>query len=125
MEETKRQQQFASLIREELSSIFIREATHWFGNAFITVTAVRVTPDLAIARIYLSFLQLTGKDILLEEIQEKSKQLRNVLGQRIRKSVRIIPELIFFMDDTAEYAAKMDSLLAGLNIPPEEPAETV
>ncbi len=118
--ETKRQQQFASLIREELSNIFIREATHWFGNAFITVTTVRVTPDLAIARIYLSFLELSGKQILLEDIQEKSKQIRNVLGQRIGKSVRVIPELQFFIDDTAEYAAHIDSLLAGLHIPPAE-----
>ena len=117
--ESKRQQQFARLIREELSNIFIREATHWFGNAFITVTTVRVTPDLAIARVYLSFLQTTGKETLLEDIQEKSKQIRNVLGQRIRQSVRVIPELQFFMDDTAEYAAHIDSLLAGLNIPPE------
>jgi ribosome-binding factor A len=116
--ETKRQQQFARLIREELSDIFLREAKHWIGNAFITVTAVRMTPDLAIARIYLSFLQNDGKEALLEEIQEKAKQIRNVLGQRIRKSVRIIPELQFFLDDTAEYAARIDSLLAGLNIPP-------
>lgn len=122
--ETKRQQQFARLIREELSDIFLREAKHWIGNAFITVTTVRVTPDLAIARIYLSFLQNNGKEALLEEIQEKSKQIRNVLGQRIRQSVRIIPELHFFLDDTAEYAARIDNLLAGLNIPPAEAKTT-
>jgi ribosome-binding factor A len=116
--ESKRQQQFARLIREELSDIFLREAKHWFGNAFITVTAVRVTPDLAIARIYLSFLQSNGKEALLEEIQEKAKQMRNVLGQRIRQSVRVIPELQFFADDTAEYAARIETLLSGLNIPP-------
>ena len=118
--ETKRQQQSARLLREELGNIFLRNGVAWFGNNFITVTTVRVTPDLAVAKVYLSFLQTSNKDEVFESIEEKNKIIRNALAQNIRKSVRIIPELQFFIDDTAEYAAHIDSILAGLNIPPAE-----
>jgi ribosome-binding factor A len=60
---------------------------------------------------------------ILEDIQEKSRAIRNILGQRIRKSVRVIPELHFFLDDTAEYASHIDKLLSGLDIPPAEHTE--
>jgi ribosome-binding factor A len=118
--ESKRQQQFARLIREELSAIFQREVSHLFGNVMITVTTVRATPDLGIARVYISLFLADNKQVVLEEIQEKSKTIRNLLAQRIRKSVRIIPELQFYLDDTAEYASHIEGLLSKLDIPPAE-----
>jgi ribosome-binding factor A len=124
--DSKRQQQFARLIREELSAIFQRDAQSWFSQVLITVTTVRATPDLGIARVYLSFMLLNNQTTqaqILEDIQEKSRAIRNILGQRIRKSVRVIPELHFFLDDTAEYASHIDKLLSGLDIPPAEHTE--
>ena len=118
--ESKRQQQVARLLQRELSAIFQKDARHLFGKAFITITTVRVTPDLGIARVYLSFMLVDNKQETLEDIKDHTKSIRQMLGQKIRNSVRIIPELNFYLDDTADYAAKMDALLGGLDIPPAE-----
>ncbi|WP_428658350.1 30S ribosome-binding factor RbfA [Runella sp.] len=116
--ESKRQQKVARQIQKDLSDIFQKEGRTWFDNAFITVTIVRMSPDLSVARVYLSFLAVKNKGLVLEQIQERSKQIRQLLGQRVRHQLRIVPEVHFYLDDTAEYAAKMDSLFAGLTIPP-------
>ncbi|GAB4023856.1 30S ribosome-binding factor RbfA [Spirosoma koreense] len=120
--ESKRQQKVARQLQKDLSEIFQRDVPHLFNSAFITVTNVRVSPDLSLARVYLSFLATKNKELLLETIREKSKVLRQHLGDRVRHQLRIVPELSFYMDDTAEYADKMDKLFAGLDIPPA-PAE--
>lgn len=91
-------------------------------GAFITVTSVRISPDLSVARVYLSFLATKNKDLLLETIREKSKVIRQHLGDRVRHQLRIVPDISFYLDDTAEYADKMDKLFAGIEIPPA-PAE--
>ncbi|MCU0445742.1 MAG: 30S ribosome-binding factor RbfA [Microscillaceae bacterium] len=121
--DSKRQQKMARLLKEELSTVFQKDAQHLFGNSMITLTTVRVTPDMGIARVYVSVLTLnnqTNKEEVIAEIEDNTKQLRQMLGQRIRHTVRIIPELQFFLDDTAEYAAKMDALIDSLNIPPAD-----
>ena len=122
--ESKRQQKFARQLQKDLSELFQRDFQGQFGRAMVTVTDVKMSPDLAIARVYLSFLMTENKQLTLELVQEKTKSLRQVLGSKIRHYVRVIPELHFFLDDTAEYAAKMDELFANLQIPPatEEPA---
>ncbi|AXE16359.1 30S ribosome-binding factor RbfA [Runella rosea] len=116
--ESKRQQKVARQIQKDLSDIFQKEGRTWFDNAFITVTIVRMSPDLSVARVYLSFLAVKNKGLILDQIQERSKQIRQLLGQRVRHQLRIVPEVHFYLDDTAEYAAKMDNLFAGLTIPP-------
>ncbi|GAB3995378.1 30S ribosome-binding factor RbfA [Spirosoma daeguense] len=116
--ESKRQQKVGRQLQRDLSEIFQREVPHLFNGAFITVTNVRVSPDLSVARVYLSFLATKNKDLLLETIQEKGKVIRQHLGERVRHQLRIVPELHFFLDDTSEYADKMDKLFAGLEIPP-------
>lgn len=125
--ESKRQQKVARQLQKDLSEIFQREVPHLFNGlsgqgAFITVTNVRVSPDLSVARVYLSFLATKNREMLLESIQEKGKVIRQHLGDRVRHQLRIVPELSFFLDDTIEYADKMDKLFAGLDIPPA-PAE--
>ena len=121
--ESKRQQKVARQLQKDLSEIFQREVPHLFNSpsspgAFITVTSVRVSPDLSVARVYLSFLATKNKEMLLDTIREKGKVLRQHLGDRVRHQLRIVPELSFYLDDTAEYADKMDKLFAGLDIPP-------
>lgn len=122
--ESKRQQKVARQIQKDLSDIFQKEGRSWFDNAFITVTVVRMSPDLSVARVYLSFLAAKNKGLLLEQIQERHKSIRQLLGTKIRHQLRIVPELHYYLDDTAEYAAKMDSLFAGLTIPPPVDGET-
>ncbi|MEZ0539017.1 30S ribosome-binding factor RbfA [Fibrella arboris] len=120
--ESKRQQKVARQLQKDLGEIFQRELPHAFNGAFITVTNVRVSPDLGIARVYLSFLAAKNKALLMDTIEEKNKTIRQLLGERVRHQLRIVPHLQFFLDDTAEYAEKMDKLFAGLEIPPA-PAE--
>jgi ribosome-binding factor A len=121
--ESKRQQKVARQLQRDLSEIFQRDVPHLFNGAFITVTSVRVSPDLSVARVYLSFLATKDKQLLLESIQEKSKVLRQHLGERVRHQLRIVPDVSFYLDDTADYADKMDKLFSGLEIPPESEEE--
>lgn len=118
--ESKRQQKVGRQIQKDLGDIFQREARHLINGTFVTVTAVRMTPDLGIARAYLSFLPDKNKKILFESIQESTRFIRQKLAERVRHQLRIVPELQFYLDDTAEYAAKMDALFANLVIPPAE-----
>lgn len=124
--ESKRQQKHAKLLQKELGDIFQKEAKHLVGRAMVTITRVLVSPDLGFAKVYLSFL-LADPKTLFELIDEHKKEIRHALAKRIGKSVRIIPELAFFPDDSASYAQHMDKVISDLNIPPapeEEEEET-
>ena len=123
--ETKRQQKFSRQIQKDLSEIFQKELKGAFGNAFITITEVKVSPDMSQAKSYLSLMLVADKEGLLDEIRDKTKQIRNILAGKIRHQVRIIPELLFFLDDTAEYAAKMDAIISNLDIPPLKEGEVI
>lgn len=105
-------------MQKDLSEIFQREVPHLFNGAFITVTSVRVSPDLSVARAYLSFLATKNRDLLLDSIREHSRTIRQHLGDRVRHQLRIVPDVQYFLDDTADYAAKMDKLFEGIVIPP-------
>lgn len=121
--ESKRQRQVAKQIQKDLGEIFQREMKQVFDKAFVTITDVKTTPDLSLARVYLSFLLTTDKEGLLESIREHSKTIRNHLGTRVRHQLRIVPDLQFYIDDTAEYAQKIESLFAGIVIPPAPPED--
>ena len=116
--ESKRQQKFSRLIQKELADIFQREVPHLFGGAYISVSVVRVSPDLGLARVYISVMMAPNPQELLLEVRLNTKTIRHHLAQRIKSQVRVIPELNFYLDDSAEYAASMDRLFSGLEIPP-------
>ncbi len=116
--DSKRQQKFARLIQKDLGEIFQKESKNLFEGAFITVTEVKVTPDLGIARAYLSFMLTNDREGILKLINENNKVIRSTLAQKIRHQVRVIPELQFFIDDSADYAAKIDELFSNITIPP-------
>ena len=121
--ESKRQQKVGRQIQKDLGEIFQKDAQHLTNGSFVTITAVRVTPDLSIARAYLSFLPENKKTILLETIKENTRFIRQKLAERVRHQLRIVPHLQFYVDDTAEYAAKMDLLFSDIVIPPAQPDE--
>ncbi len=108
--ESKRQQRFAGVIQQDLAELFQKEGSVWAPGAFITVTRVRVTPDLAIARVYLSFLKTDTAQADLKAIRTKTNEIRFKLGAKIKHQVRIVPQLDFFLDDTNEYVEHMDKL---------------
>ncbi|WP_164109083.1 MULTISPECIES: 30S ribosome-binding factor RbfA [Sphingobacterium] len=108
--ESKRQQRFAGVIQQDLAELFLRDGKNWAPDAFITVTKVRVTPDLAIARVYLSFLNVNTAKADIASIKAKTSEIRYKLGARIKNQARIVPDLEFFLDDTNEYVDHMDRL---------------
>jgi ribosome-binding factor A len=118
--ESKRQKQVARLIQKDLGEIFQREFRSLFAGNFVTITDVKVSPDLSVAKVYLSFLKNHNRESLLEEIKEQTKKIRGMFGMKAGKQLRIIPHFSFFIDDTAEYAQKIEELFANIHIPPAE-----
>ena len=114
---TTRQQKFSRLIQKELSDVFQRDKRGILENAFITITEVRMSPDLSIAKVYISMMLAKDKQGILDKINLRKKEIRKALGDKIAKQVRIIPELIFFIDQVEENAQKMDELIDNLRIP--------
>ncbi len=117
-----RQQKFARLIQKELSDIFQRDQRGMLGNAFITIVDVRVSPDLSLAKVYISMMLAPDKKAVLAKLDHHKKEIRRALGERIRNQARIVPELAFFIDEVEEKAQRMDDLIKGLNIPPADPS---
>lgn len=109
--DSTRQLKVARLVQKELSNFFMISGRSYFGNAMITVTQVGVTKDLSIARVYVSLFATPDKEALLNQIKGKLKHIRQDLGKRIGKQVRIIPEIELFLDDSLDYIEKIDELL--------------
>lgn len=114
---SKRQQKVARVLQKELSDIFQRDLRDTFGKAFITITDTEITPDLGVAYVYLSFMMVNNKEEALQDVRDTGSKIRGILGQRVRHQLRIVPELRFFLDDTADHAAKMDKLFSQIDIP--------
>lgn len=108
--ESKRQQKFARLIQKDLSDIFQREMQNILPNVMVTVTTVRASPDLGLAKVYLSFYNAPDVRQAINAVKLQAVDIRYKLGKRIRNQVRVIPELEFFVDDTSDYVARMDKL---------------
>ena len=118
--ESTRQQKFSRLIQKDMSEIFQRESFSLFNGAMVSVTIVRMSPDLGLAKVYLSFMLAKDPEALLAIVRGKTAYFRNLLGKKIKHQVRKIPELNFYLDDSSEYASKMDQLFDELDIPPSD-----
>jgi ribosome-binding factor A len=103
-----RLEKISHLIKEEISLIFLYQLKDP-GLGLITITNVKVSPDLRIAKIYLSILEKDKRKITMEKIQTISGLIRNKLANRI--SIKFVPELKFFLDDTLDYVEKIDNLI--------------
>lgn len=108
--ESKRQQKFAGMIQQELAAIFQREGAAYLPNTLVTITKVRVSADLAVAKVYLSFLNSNNTTLSVAEVNSHAGEIRYKLGARIRHQARVIPTLTFFVDDTNAYVEHMDKL---------------
>ena len=125
MKENKRQKQAAGLIQRDLSELFQRNAATWLGKpTFVTVTNVTMSPDLSVAKVYLSFVLDDKRQTMMDTLNQRKSDVRRLLGNRIGKAVRVVPELIFYLDESADYASHIDQLLSELDIPPAEDDES-
>jgi ribosome-binding factor A len=98
------------LIQKELSELFRRQTAMMRGT-LVSVTAVRVSPDLSLAKVYLSIFPSDKGEELMKSVEKNKKTLRFDLGQIVRTQLRRIPELAFFLDDTLDYVDNIDKLL--------------
>ena len=109
--ESTRQAKISRLIQKELSEIF-RQQTAKLHNTIVSVSAVRVSPDLSIARAYLSVFPSAKAPEVIENINRSSKTIRYELAQKVRYQLRKCPELSFYLDDSLDYIENIDNLLA-------------
>lgn len=108
--ETTRQNKIARLIQKELSEIFLLQ-TKAMPGVLVSVSVVRISPDMSYARVYLSIFPSGRSEEIVKNINDNMKSIRFELGNRVRHQLRIIPELKFFVDDSLDYAAHIDELL--------------
>lgn len=109
--ESTRQQKINRLLQKELADIFQKESRTMFMGKLISVTVVRVTPDLGLARAYLSIFPTDGIREVLKEIRIANPKIRGLLGRRVGKQLRVVPELEFYIDDSLDYIENIDNLL--------------
>lgn len=99
------------LLQKDLGDIFQKEGVTLFRGKMITVTSVRVSPDLGLAKVYISIFPTDKNEDVLKVVKEHTKSIRHELAQRVRHQLRIIPELTFFLDDSLDYIESIDKLL--------------
>lgn len=108
--ETTRQSKIGRLLQKELGEVFRRETSQMQG-VLISVSAVRVSPDLGIAKVYLSIFPSEKAQDLLKNISANAKHIRHEVAQVVRFQLRKMPELVFYLDDSLDYIEKIDALL--------------
>jgi len=106
-----RLEKFSALIKKELSTIFQRKGNDWFPGILITVTMVRVYPDLGYAKVYISVFPTDKRETVMEWLEESGALVRKNLGLVIGKQMRKVPELQFFIDDSLDYSEEINRLL--------------
>lgn len=109
--DSTRQQKIARQIQRDIAEILQKELADTLRGTLVTVTTVRVSPDLAYAKLYISIFPFERSKAILETIKEKSWYVRKLLGARIRNQLKIVPELEWFIDDSLEYIENIDNLL--------------
>ncbi len=115
MQEGKRQKQVAGLLTEELNEIFRRLGITMIDGGMVSISNVKVTPDLLEARIYLSFFQVSSAEKALQLIEAKAWEIKRELSARVGKQLRRMPELKYFIDDTLDHVFKMEELFKKIN----------
>ena len=110
MLEGKRQKQVAAVLEKDLNEIFQRMGLTMIDGGMVSIAAVKITPDLFDARIYLSFFQVKDAVGTLNKIQEQAWEIKKELTARVRHQLRSMPQLTFYIDDTLEYVDKMEVL---------------
>lgn len=108
--ETTRQNKIARLLQKELSEIFLLQ-TKAMSGILISVSTVRISSDMSVARAYLSIFPSEKSEEMIKNVNGNMKSIRYELGTRVRHQLRIIPELKFFVDDSLDYLEKIDGLL--------------
>ena len=115
MEEGKRQRQVASALQEEMNDIFRRLSLNMIDGGMVSISTIKVTPDLLEARIYLSLFQVKDNKAVMKTIESRAWEIKKELANRVKHQLRRIPVLHFYLDDTLDYVFKMEEVFKKLN----------
>ncbi|MBQ6072849.1 MAG: 30S ribosome-binding factor RbfA [Bacteroidales bacterium] len=109
--ESTRQQKVARQIQKDLAEIIRARGMSAYDGAMLTVSGVKITSDLALAKVYVSIFPSSKAEAVMQRLGEETSRLRGELGRRVAKQLRIVPELSFFLDDSLDYVEHIDELL--------------
>ncbi len=115
MQESKRQKQVAALLNEEINTIFQKLGLSMINGGMVSISGVKVTPDLLEARFYLSFFQVDDTDAALKKIEDRHHDIKKELASSVRHQLRNIPVLKFFSDNTLDHVFRMEELFKKIN----------
>lgn len=115
MTEGKRQRQIAGVIQEEMNDIFRRLGLNMINGGMVSISAVKVTPDLLEARVYLSLFKIEDATAAMKKIEDRSWEIKKELAERVKHQLRRIPVLHYFKDDTLDHVFKMEELFKQIN----------
>lgn len=110
-EETSRQRKVAGQVQKDVSDILLRDYRDVFRGVMVSVTSVRMSPDLALAKVYISVFPYAAHQEVLTTLRKGVSVIRGELGRRVRNQLRIVPEIAFFVDDSLEYVENLDRLI--------------
>jgi ribosome-binding factor A len=111
MEEGKRQKQVAGVLQSEFNDIFQRMGLTMLDGGMVSISSVKITPDLLEARVYLSFFQVKDKEFALKKIEDRGWEIKKEIAARVKHQLRRIPEIRYFTDDALDNVFKMEELL--------------
>jgi ribosome-binding factor A len=109
--ESTRQKNVSRLVQKEVAEIFLKKGNEYAHGKMISITKVRISPDLSFAKIYISIFPSENHNEMLKSIQDHTTKIRFELGQKVRRQLRIIPDIAFYIDDSLDYIDKIDKLL--------------
>lgn len=115
--ESKKQKQVGELIRRHFGTVLYQEGSYIYGSAMVTVTQVKMSSDLGIAKIYLSVYNAEDKQAIVDQMRDNIHRLRQGLAHRIKSHVRRIPRVTFYLDEMVDEMYKVDELLSKIHIP--------
>ena len=115
MEEGKRQKQVATVLQEELNVIFLKLGLNMIDGGMLTISSVKITPDLLEARIYLSLFQVKDTKLAMKKIEDRAWEIKKHLSDKIKHHVRRIPVMHYYLDDTLDYVFKMEEIFKDIN----------
>jgi ribosome-binding factor A len=119
MQEGKRQKQVATVLVEELNTIFRKLGLNMFEKGMVSIASVKITPDLLEARVYLSLFQIENQEALMKLIDHKAWEIKKLLADKVKHQLRRIPVIQYYIDDTLDHVFKMEELFKQIQPPTE------
>lgn len=115
MTEGKRQKQVASVLQAEMNEIFTKLGMNMLGGGMVSIAAIKVTPDLLEARIYLSMFQVSDKEAAMKKVNDRAWEIKKLLADKVKSQLRRIPVIHYYLDDTLDYVFKMEEVFKSIN----------